>query len=443
MTEFRARRQDEDTVDTDLFDVIADRGNVFDGSEFSLLFTDTDGTKEADYPRGQKVEIEYSEDGGSTWNLLDYCSVFKPDDTDKRPRLLTVKAYDYGHYLRKSYVDRRETDTLSDMIQTIVENDTPLTYAAGNVTVDNDSTETLNFRGLNGVEAMDLISRLSNDEEFGVNQSFEFFFASSSPGTATAIDDSDRIRYELPNTGDRGLNKVVARYGNGAQTSVEDSTDQSDLQSELGAPRAVELVDEISLPNVTEQSVAEARAQRWLDTNTPEVRGQIVVPLSRFDADPGDNIDVTIDEKGISAQTFTVAGIKHESVQSETTVYVGRRNSPQSDLFSIQAQSRTTGGAALTGATGGGRVDVSADYTTENNQYVSVDTSSQSVTVTLATADAFNGNEINIKRNGTNRLVIDTEGSATVEGGTDISLDFDGEAVTLVYNPTNTDWEVF
>lgn len=89
------------------------------------------------------------------------------------------------------------------------------------------------------------------------------------------------------------------------------------------------------------------------------------------------------------------------------------------------------------------RVDTASNLTTSGDGYYSVDSSGGAVTVTLASADAVDGREINIKRNGANSVTVDTEGTETVEDASTYDLTADNEAVTLIYNSSTTDWEVF
>lgn len=89
------------------------------------------------------------------------------------------------------------------------------------------------------------------------------------------------------------------------------------------------------------------------------------------------------------------------------------------------------------------RVTVSSNTTASGDGYYSVDTSGGAVTLTLASADAMDGIEINVKRNGANSVTIDTEGSETVDDSTSISLGTDNDSATLVYNADTSDWEVF
>jgi len=87
--------------------------------------------------------------------------------------------------------------------------------------------------------------------------------------------------------------------------------------------------------------------------------------------------------------------------------------------------------------------NVSSATTTSGHDFYSVDSSGGVVTVTLASSDAINGRVINVKRNGTNTVTIDTEGSETVEGGNEITIADDGNAVTLVFNSSLNDWQIY
>lgn len=92
------------------------------------------------------------------------------------------------------------------------------------------------------------------------------------------------------------------------------------------------------------------------------------------------------------------------------------------------------------------RQDVSSDVSSDGSGYYSIDTSGGSRTFTVASTDAVDGREINIKRNGGNSVDINTEGSETIDDvstAPQLTLSSDNESVTLVYNSTNIDWEVY
>lgn len=93
------------------------------------------------------------------------------------------------------------------------------------------------------------------------------------------------------------------------------------------------------------------------------------------------------------------------------------------------------------------RDDVSSDITTDGTGYYSVDTSSAR-TITIASDDEIDGREINIKRNGANNVDINTHDPSTTTIDDETStpqytLTSDNESVTLVYNVTNDDWEIY
>ena len=87
----------------------------------------------------------------------------------------------------------------------------------------------------------------------------------------------------------------------------------------------------------------------------------------------------------------------------------------------------------------------STTATTDGSAYYLVDSDAAGaeVTVTLASADAEEGREINIKRDGVYDVTINTESTETIDGSNSIVLNQDQQSVTLVYNSADSDWEVW
>lgn len=87
----------------------------------------------------------------------------------------------------------------------------------------------------------------------------------------------------------------------------------------------------------------------------------------------------------------------------------------------------------------------STSATTDGSGYylVDTDTAGGEVTLTLASADAVEGREVNIKRDGSHDVVIETGSTETIDGETNARLTQAGEAVTLVFNNADSDWEVW
>jgi hypothetical protein len=89
------------------------------------------------------------------------------------------------------------------------------------------------------------------------------------------------------------------------------------------------------------------------------------------------------------------------------------------------------------------RLDVSSTQNTDGSGYYSVDTSSGDVTLTIQTSENVDGKEINVKNNGSGTVTIETQGSSTIDDSTNATIPIDNNAVTLVYNSTNDDWEIY
>jgi hypothetical protein len=89
------------------------------------------------------------------------------------------------------------------------------------------------------------------------------------------------------------------------------------------------------------------------------------------------------------------------------------------------------------------RDSVAADATTDGSSHYRVDTSNGDVTITIATADAVDERETNVKNIGDGTTTIATEGTATVAGESSIQLDQPRQSVTLVYHNGQDDWEVY
>lgn len=89
---------------------------------------------------------------------------------------------------------------------------------------------------------------------------------------------------------------------------------------------------------------------------------------------------------------------------------------------------------------------VSSDTTTSGHEYYSVDTSSSEVTLTLSSADETNGRVIHVKRDGINKVNVDTESSSTIEKTSTVpqlKMGRDLDAVKFVYNSSTNNWEIF
>lgn len=140
------------------------------------------------------------------------------------------------------------------------------------------------------------------------------------------------------------------------------------------------------------------------------------------------------------AQADTVTGTNNEIIAGTYRI----RTRDESDAFVSRLIVQPGGRIDIeTGTFQHNRVAASSNISTSGDGYYSVDSSGGAVTVTLASADATDGTEINVKRNGGNTVTVDTEGTETIDDGSTFDLAADNEAVTVVYNSDNTDWEVY
>lgn len=75
------------------------------------------------------------------------------------------------------------------------------------------------------------------------------------------------------------------------------------------------------------------------------------------------------------------------------------------------------------------------------HEHVTVDTSGGVVTITLPSG-AQEGRTYTIKRDGANKVTVDTEGTETIDGDTEEDLVNDDDALIVTFISANNDWEV-
>jgi hypothetical protein len=132
-----------------------------------------------------------------------------------------------------------------------------------------------------------------------------------------------------------------------------------------------------------------------------------------------------------------------QAVDSDTDSHVtvatlNRAVTPTLDLDQArQAPSGTLDFANTTSQTASG---TNGSYTTSSERYIFVDTATNSTafTVTLASADAEKGRTIEVKDSGggagSNNITINTEGTETIDGQSNVTISSNFGAKTLVWN---------
>lgn len=336
---WRAVRQPSGTVDGDLIDVTpaTDSINRF-ATGATLVFDDPDGDKLADYPRGQRIDLEVSTDGGSTFNRRFAGSAQdRTEASDGGADRLDVEMVGNDHFLRLRTVQESFSSTkLSSILETVVKDYTPIDWDSGNsVTVQNDKTVSWDVNGQKADRVIDRVAAASADEDYGVDDRLNFFFEQQETVRAGSdILDGDWFDYNLPEKGSEGINRVDLFYGPSGSRDrvvVEDRAEQRDLADKLGVSGNVVIAKEVTFERISDDDHAEATARSILAEQSA-VRTGTVTTYGRFDMDPGDVFRLQISEKGIDTD-FRVAQIEYNWSDNTTVVTVAEAVGDVEDLL--------------------------------------------------------------------------------------------------------------
>lgn len=356
---WRVRRGDG-TFEDALFDVeVVDTANPF-GNYAIAYIDDSQGTKFDEYTRGTRVDFFVANDvdayqrlrvddgethevaSGETerYDIVQNDGTIKNDGTiqstgdfDLRfpgyvvesresnqggADTLEVECYSYDQFLRRDTVSNDQSgNTISEALEDIVTNDTPISFVAANVEVTDDQTLTRSFRGDRVENALRALSSMSGDEAFGVNRDLEFFFE---PRESTAaprdIDNTQWLNYDIPERGKETVNEVTVFFNDGNESvTVDDGNDKLDLQDKIGTDGPIILAEEATYEDITEREDARAIAEQLLNEREATLTGTVTT-FGLNDAEPGDVISITITPRGIDddfriAENFMVWGQDH------------------------------------------------------------------------------------------------------------------------------------
>jgi len=327
--------------DPDFFD-----GNVIKAfnrfaNSATLVIDDVDGSKSSSYPRGRRVEIEASTDGGSNYNR--FWAGFVQDVVDKTEQgknVLQLELVGYDHLLKRRddiYEDYSST-AISTIIQDVIETYTPVTYVGGNVTVVNDISIDYTTDQTRVDEILKELSAISGEEDFGVNDDFEFFFEPRESGAAPgSVVDGDYFGFDLPQEGKRSVNRVRINYGSSGSESfatVEDRAAQQDLKDELNAAGNVVLSLTKTYPNISTEDEAKRKAENLLGTFSTIQTGTVST-FDRFTWDPGETFRLQISEKDID-DTFRIAQLEWDYREDQTQITVAEQSQVGNDELLVE-----------------------------------------------------------------------------------------------------------
>jgi hypothetical protein len=272
-------------------------------SEATVIVDDPNGDlKATTFERGTAVDIVSDPDGSADIRFNGWVA-----DTDEKNYRLTLTLKQWDWFLSRT-IDQviYRNNTVSNILNNLITEWTPIAWNSSKVDVVNDVTVTREWRGETVAAAIQELSEYSAGEDFGVDLDDEFYFRDSTTQSAARDFTQDEyIDAQFKENHRRNVNHVVAYYGEQPNTNsvvVEDSTDQSDFGSNLGAPR--DAVTSISrrYPQIQSESRAQDKAQQLLDSNT-DLK---VIPIETWEngyvLDPGEETRVVIPEHNVDDQ---------------------------------------------------------------------------------------------------------------------------------------------
>jgi hypothetical protein len=357
-----------DTVETEVYDIdpLVDTLNPF-GDAVTFLVDDVQGTKFDQYARGTQITVSVYPDGGALTTIFVRAGETRfvgAGDTDhggplevagayqcagetqvgdrgeeiekftgyvveSREReeqgadVLEVDAYSFDQFLRRDQVNQDLSgQRISDALESIITDETPVAWNAVKVDVGDDQPVTRAFQGETVEAAIRDLSFASENEEFGVDDDLEFFFREREPShVSRGIDNTEWTSYDIPELGKDVVNEVEVWYNSGDESVVvDDPNDKLDLQENLGLPDPGRQRDEIHRPGITGAVDAQAAGRSYLQVRNETLSGHVTT-YGLYDASPGDTVDVAIDPRGIDAE-FRVAAVEYRWLTDETVLSI-------------------------------------------------------------------------------------------------------------------------
>jgi len=335
IVEWRVTRDQTEVIDR-VFDVdpVVDTANPF-GDYAVFKADDSEGDLFGKFPRGTRVDIAVSTNGGITYeNKFTGYTVERRENEQSGADVLEVEAYSFDQFLRRNTVSNDQTgNTIAEALEDIITTDTPVSYVAANVDVGDEQELTRSYRGVAVETALRDLAFKSNNEEFGVNDSIEFFFRDREtvhidPG----IDNTQWFNYDIPELGKETVNEVEVWFDDGnSSVVVDDGTDKLDLQDSLGLPDPGTQRAELNRPLITDISDAEDIGRKYLKFRRSTLSGTVTT-FGLFDAQPGDTIDIKIDSRGIDNE-FVIASTEYRWGRDQTILTIVEQRGDVDDIL--------------------------------------------------------------------------------------------------------------
>lgn len=366
------------TPDDGLYDVpeIQDTFNPFANYGVATI-DDTDGTQYDKFPRGTRVDFVFADEITDPDNLyvndtetkfinnndselwrdifvggtINVGGTLNTGERDRTTRLqgfvverreiedngadkLEIEVYSLDQLLRGNTVSANTNGkTIKEALESIIINDTPVTWVASNVTVEDNITLTRNLRGEKVDNALLILSFLSANERIRVNDDIEFEFTPQEQTQAPRDINQDQWFFaDKPEEGKEVINECRVFYNDGNdRVTVSNGADKLALQDSLGLDDPFSTVKEVSRPDITELNDAKDIGNKILnnrDTTLPIT----VTTFGLETAKPGEVITVDIPQKGISGD-FEIASWRYDWGNDETEFILVENSGYQDELL--------------------------------------------------------------------------------------------------------------
>jgi len=372
-TEWRVTRDGTDVEDA-VYDIapVEDTANPF--GDFAVIkIDDESGEKFEEYGRGTRVDVAVSENFGITFkNRFTGYVVERRETEQSGADALEVEAYSFDQFLRRNTVTNDQRgNTIDAALQDIITTDTPVSYVASNINIGDNQELTRSYQGVKVEEVLRDLAFKSNNEEFGVNDSLEFFFRPrETQHIDRGIDNTQWFNYDIPELGKQAINEVEVWFNGGDESViVDDGTDKLDLQDSLGLADPGTQRAELNRPLLTDISDAEDVGRKYLQFRNATLSGTVTT-FGLYDAEPGDTIDITIQPRGIDTE-FVIAAISYTWGVDETQLTIVEKRGEQDGILTelndsvqrveMNGADRDAPSNRVTTTNAGAIVDVSVD----------------------------------------------------------------------------------
>jgi len=334
MVQWTLTRDESETEDA-LYDIeYVDSANPF-GDYLIAKIDDINGTKFDEYPRGTRVDASVTPTDSTT--AIDKFSgyVVERREVDQGGAdALEIEAYTFDQFLRNNTVSTDLTGkSIAEGLETIITEDTPVAFNASKVDVREEQELTRSFRGVNVENAIRDLAFKSENEDFGVDGSVEFFFRKEEINhISRGIDDTTWLNYDIPERGKEAINQVEVWYDGGNESVVvDDGQTKLDLQDSLGLAGPGTQSAEITREKITTLSDAEDEGRKYLRFRNVTLTGTITT-FGLFEAEPGDTINVSISTRGIDTE-FRIAEVDYRWADDQTILTIVEKRGDNDDVL--------------------------------------------------------------------------------------------------------------